>query len=52
MNEEPDTIVDIVEPFLLKIGFMKRTPRGRELTKQAYAHMGFTDKAASDKELF
>ncbi len=42
MNEEPDTIVDIAEPFLLKIGFMKRTPRGRELTKQAYAHMGFT----------
>lgn len=41
MNEEPDTIVDIVEPFLLKIGFLKRTPRGRELTKLAYAHMGF-----------
>lgn len=52
MNEEPDTIVDIVEPFLLKIGFLKRTPRGRELTKQAYAHMGFTNKAESGKELF
>jgi len=52
MNEEPDTIVDIVEPFLLKIGFLKRTPRGRELTKQAYAHMGFTNKAKADKELF
>ena len=36
LNEEPDTIVDIVEPFLLKIGFLKRTPRGRELTKLAY----------------
>lgn len=52
MNEEPDTIVDIVEPFLLKIGFLKRTPRGRELTKQAYAHMGFKDKSGSGKELF
>ncbi|MBI4974302.1 MAG: Holliday junction branch migration DNA helicase RuvB, partial [Candidatus Omnitrophica bacterium] len=35
LNEEPDTIVDIVEPFLLQIGFLKRTPRGRELTKLA-----------------
>jgi Holliday junction DNA helicase RuvB len=45
MNEEPDTIVDIVEPFLLKIGFLKRTPRGRELTKLARAHMGFSRSA-------
>jgi Holliday junction DNA helicase RuvB len=52
MNEEPDTIIDIVEPFLLKIGFLKRTPRGRELTKNAYAHMGFTGKAKADKDLF
>lgn len=41
LNEDSDTIVDIVEPFLLKIGFLKRTPRGRELTKRAYEHMGF-----------
>lgn len=44
LNEEVDTIVDIVEPFLLKIGFLKRTPRGRELTKAAYGHMGFARK--------
>jgi Holliday junction DNA helicase RuvB len=49
LNEEPDTIVDIVEPFLLKIGFLKRTPRGRELTKQACEHMGFKTR---DKSLF
>lgn len=42
LNEEPDTIVDIVEPFLLKIGFLKRTPRGRELTRQACEHMCFS----------
>ena len=40
LNEEADTIVDVVEPFLLKIGFLKRTPRGRELTELAYEHMG------------
>jgi Holliday junction DNA helicase RuvB len=40
LNEEVDTIVDVVEPFLLKIGFLKRTPRGRELTDLAYGHMG------------
>ena len=45
LNEEPDTIVDIVEPFLLKIGFLKRTPRGRELTDKASTHMGFKTAA-------
>lgn len=40
LNEESDTIVDVVEPFLLKIGFLKRTPRGRELTRFAYEHLG------------
>lgn len=52
LNEEPDTIVDIVEPFLLKIGFLKRTPRGRELTKSAYEHMGFACGKDNQKELF
>ncbi|MDP3804037.1 MAG: Holliday junction branch migration DNA helicase RuvB [Candidatus Omnitrophota bacterium] len=53
LNEEPDTIVDIVEPFLLKIGFLKRTPRGRELTKQAYLHMGFArNPKEAQKEMF
>jgi Holliday junction DNA helicase RuvB len=48
LNEEMDTIVDIVEPFLLKAGFLKRTPRGRELTKAAYEHMGYK---SAQKEL-
>lgn len=51
LNEEADTIVDVVEPFLLKIGFLKRTPRGRELTKLAYEHMGFGVREGQ-KELF
>ncbi len=40
LNEEVDTIVDVVEPYLLKIGFLKRTQRGRELTDQARKHIG------------
>jgi len=53
LNEEPDTIIDIVEPFLLKIGFLKRTPRGRELTKKAREHMGFSPgRKETQKDLF
>ena len=53
LNEEPDTIADVVEPFLLKIGFLKRTPRGRELTKLAYSHMGFSPTSReTQKEMF
>ncbi len=39
LNEEIDTIVDVVEPYLLKIGLLKRTPRGRELTELALKHI-------------
>jgi len=39
LNEEVDTIVDVIEPYLLKIGFLKRTPRGRELTDSSIKHM-------------
>ncbi len=39
LNEEIDTIVDVVEPFLLKNGFLKRTSRGREATAVAYEHL-------------
>ena len=35
LNEEPDTIVDVLEPYLLKAGFLRRTGRGRELTEEA-----------------
>ena len=40
LNEEIDTIVDVIEPYLLKIGFLKRTPRGRELTETSLKHLG------------
>ncbi len=40
LNEETDTIRDVVEPYLLKIGFIRRTPRGRELTEEACEYLG------------
>ena len=40
ISEEPDTIMDVVEPYLLQLGFLDRTPRGRVPTRAAYAHMG------------
>ena len=39
LNEEMDTIVDVIEPYLLKIGFLNRTPRGRELTEHSRKHI-------------
>lgn len=39
LNEESDTIVDMVEPYLLKIGYLKRTSRGRAVTQKTYAHL-------------
>lgn len=50
LNEEKDTLVDAVEPFLLKIGFLKRTARGREASAAAFQHLGI--KTAKSKELF
>jgi len=40
ISEEENTVEDIYEPFLLKLGFLERTPRGRQATERAYAHMG------------
>jgi len=40
LNEESDTLVDVVEPYLLKIGFVARTPQGRRLTQRAYEYLG------------
>ena len=49
LNEEVDTLVDAVEPYLLKSGFLKRTSRGREAMELAFEHLGFPRKR---KELF
>ncbi len=46
MGQERDTLEDVVEPFLLQIGFVTRTPRGRCATPKAYEHLGMTPPAA------
>lgn len=48
IGEEPTTIEDVYEPYLLQIGFIKRTPRGRMATEKAYKHM----KKAHNTRLF
>ena len=40
LNEEGDTLVDVVEPFLLKIGFVTRTPSGRRIGDSGRQHLG------------
>ena len=49
LGEEPDTIEDVYEPYLLQLGFIQRTPRGRTITKLGRAHVGAT---ADDAKLF
>lgn len=41
-GEEQDTIADVYEPFLLRLGLIMRTPKGRQLTERGYAHLGKT----------
>lgn len=40
-GEEEDTIADVHEPFLIRSGFLTRTPKGRQVTEQAYEHLGY-----------
>ena len=43
ISEEADTIMDVYEPYLLQLGFLERTPRGRIATQLAYQHLGIAD---------
>jgi Holliday junction DNA helicase RuvB len=51
LSEEPDTIMDVVEPYLLQLGFIDRTPQGRVATARAYEHLGMTPPAAPQPRL-
>jgi Holliday junction DNA helicase RuvB len=42
VGEEQDTVEDVYEPYLMQLGFLKRTPRGRVATRPAYEHLGHT----------
>jgi Holliday junction DNA helicase RuvB len=44
ISEEADTIMDVYEPYLLQLGFLDRTPRGRVATARAYEHLGIPYK--------
>ena len=54
VSEEIDTLEDVYEPFLIQMGYIKRTPRGRVATKLAYSHFGIPmdDRDPQQKKLF
>jgi Holliday junction DNA helicase RuvB len=52
VSEEPDAIEDIYEPYLLQIGFLDRTPRGRMVTRRAYEHLGRLPPPGTPGKLF
>lgn len=49
ISEEPDTIMEVVEPYLLQLGFIERTPQGRTATRLAYEHLGYDFKDEADQ---
>ena len=51
IGEEPDTLEDVYEPYLLQLGLLERTPRGRVVTPAGYAHLGLP-APARDPRLF
>jgi len=52
VGEEPGTIEEVYEPFLIQEGFMQRTPRGREVTAKAYEHLGKKPFTGNQPNLF
>src|SRR5690606_35814922 len=50
IGEESQTIEDVYEPYLLQIGFIQRTPRGRVVTPSAYRHLGYPPKKEKGAE--
>ncbi|SHG98531.1 Holliday junction DNA helicase subunit RuvB [Thermosyntropha lipolytica DSM 11003] len=52
VSEEPDTITDVYEPYLLKLGLIQKTPRGRIATERAYRHLGYPVKDGRSGILF
>ena len=52
VSEEAGTIEEVYEPFLIKEGFLKRTPRGREATELAYKHLGYAYGNSEEQTLF
>ncbi|MCK9582703.1 MAG: Holliday junction branch migration DNA helicase RuvB [Endomicrobiales bacterium] len=51
VSEEVDTVTDVYEPYLIKAGFLARTPRGRVVTSNAYKHLGLNPPQNSQEKL-
>jgi len=51
ISEEPDTVMDVVEPYLLQLGFIDRTPQGRVATPIAYEHLGLDPPTTPQQRL-
>lgn len=51
ISEETDTVMDVYEPFLLQLGFIGRTPRGRVVTRLAYQHLGLPVPKGADGQM-
>ena len=51
INEDANTIEDVYEPYLLQLGFIARTPRGRICLKDGYAHMGYEPSTKARRQL-
>jgi len=52
VGEEPGTLEEVYEPFLIQEGFLQRTSRGREVTPKAYAHLGKKRPGQNQQSLF
>ena len=52
LNEDRDTLEDVVEPYLLRTGLLNRTSKGRRATKRAYDHLGLDFSKSEQKDLF
>ncbi len=50
ISEETDTLMDVYEPYLIQLGFLQRTPRGRMATEGAYAHLGIPIPASFNRQ--
>lgn len=50
ISEESDTVMDVYEPYLLQLGFLDRTPRGRVATERAYIHLGIPFKKSKQAQ--
>ncbi len=52
ISEEADTVSDVIEPYLIKAGFIKRTPRGRVLTQKSYIHLKIPTPSDKNEDNF